>query len=235
MLHVAGELKLNPANMDEQLQEIVGEHMMAAAQVQEKVLDAQIDQMDELDEDDFERLREERKRRLIAAHRKKQEWRFLGHGEYQEVADQPEFFKVMNGKSKRVVCHFYTKTNKFCPIVDARLEQLAREHLETRFVKINAEKAPYLAEKLNIVVIPTILLALDGKVQHMIEGLTELGGQEFTPEYLAWVISTHKVCVFDGAKPEVDAEDGFTMKRHEKPAIREKQWAGDGSEFFDDS
>ena len=118
-------------------------------------------------------------RAAIAAHRKKQEWRFLSHGEYQEVADQPEFFKVMNGKSKRVVCR-HTKTNKFCPIVDTRLEQLAREHLETRFVKINAEKLPIWrrSEHRGHSHHPA---ALDGKVQHMVEGLTELGGQSSRP------------------------------------------------------
>lgn len=41
---------------------------------------------------------------------------------------------------------------------------LAKQHIETRFVKINAEKSPYLAEKLRIVVLPTLALIKNAKV-----------------------------------------------------------------------
>lgn len=41
---------------------------------------------------------------------------------------------------------------------------LAKQHMETRFVKINAEKSPFLAEKLKIVVLPTIALIKNAKV-----------------------------------------------------------------------
>lgn len=50
------------------------------------------------------------------------------------------------------------------------MEKLAAKHLETRFVKIDAEKSNYLVEKLMVVVMPTILLVKDGKVVHQIQG-----------------------------------------------------------------
>lgn len=36
--------------------------------------------------------------------------------------------------------------------------------METRFVKINAEKSPFLAEKLKIVILPTVALIKKAKV-----------------------------------------------------------------------
>ena len=49
-------------------------------------------------------------------------------------------------------------------MVDKHLSILAKQHLETRFVKIHAEKSPFLAEKLKIVVLPTIALIKNAKV-----------------------------------------------------------------------
>ena len=41
---------------------------------------------------------------------------------------------------------------------------LAKQHIETRFVKIQAEKSPFLAERLKIVVLPTLALIKNTKV-----------------------------------------------------------------------
>lgn len=49
-------------------------------------------------------------------------------------------------------------------VVDKHLSILAKKHIETRFVKINAEKSPFLAEKLKIVVLPTLALIKNAKV-----------------------------------------------------------------------
>ena len=48
--------------------------------------------------------------------------------------------------------------------MDKHLAILAKKHIETRFVKINAEKSPFLAEKLKIVVLPTLALIKNAKV-----------------------------------------------------------------------
>jgi thioredoxin-like negative regulator of GroEL len=48
--------------------------------------------------------------------------------------------------------------------VDKHLSLLAKQHIETRFVKINAEKSPFLAERLKIIVLPTIALIKNTKV-----------------------------------------------------------------------
>ncbi|CAI7910382.1 unnamed protein product [Closterium sp. NIES-54] len=65
--------------------------------------------------------------------------------------------------------------------MDKHLEILAREHLEAKFLKINAEKSPYLAEKLRIFMLPTLALVHKGKVTGYVVGFDELGGTEDFP------------------------------------------------------
>lgn len=49
-------------------------------------------------------------------------------------------------------------------ILDEHLGKLAPEHLETKFVKLNAEKSPFLTQKFNIRMLPTMALVKGGKV-----------------------------------------------------------------------
>jgi hypothetical protein len=49
-------------------------------------------------------------------------------------------------------------------VMDKHMSILAKQHIETRFVKIHAEKSPFLAEKLKIVVLPTLALIKNTKV-----------------------------------------------------------------------
>lgn len=49
--------------------------------------------------------------------------------------------------------------------MDKHLAILAKQHIETRFLKIHAEKSPFLTEKLRIVVLPTLALVKNAKVE----------------------------------------------------------------------
>jgi len=74
--------------------------------------------------------------------------------------------------------------------VDKHLQELARKHVTVRFVKINAEKAPYLTQKLRILMLPTIMLIKEGKTEHSIIGFDELGGDDdFDTEDLEKVLA----------------------------------------------
>ena len=49
-------------------------------------------------------------------------------------------------------------------VMDAHLEKLAQQHMETRFVKLDAEKSPYLTDKLRIFMLPTLAMVKSGQV-----------------------------------------------------------------------
>ena len=72
---------------------------------------------------------------------KKRDWVARGHGEYKDVAER-EFFGEIKGV-ERMVCHFYRESLP-CSAMDKQLAALAARHLETKFIKVHAEKAPFL-------------------------------------------------------------------------------------------
>jgi thioredoxin-like negative regulator of GroEL len=114
-----------------------------------------------------------------------QEWRAKGHGSYSEVADQTEWFHEVK-TNERVVCHFYRPSTWRCEIIDKHLSILAQKHLETKFIKINAEKSPFLCQRLEVVLLPTLICTKDNFTSDTIEGFDELGARDdFTTEDLA--------------------------------------------------
>jgi len=189
----------------------VGDGILQQALAEEKELDAKLADMQELGEDDFETLRQKRRLELQKKVRQEQDWKQLGHGSYTEINDTKEFFYQCK-KSERVVVHFYRPVTPRCQIVDAHFQKLAVNHLETRFLKIDAEKNPFLVEKLGIILMPTMVLIKNGKTDHAIHGFDEFGGtDDFTTEDVAFVLSQHGVLDHTGVDRDEDIAD-----RHEK-------------------
>jgi len=106
-----------------------------------------------------------------------------------ELADQQDFFKAVQD-SRHVIVHFYRPSTWRCDIIDRHIGDMAPKYIECRFLKINAEKAPFLVEKLGVVVMPTILLVVDGKVKHEMKGFEDFGGIDtFPTDLMAYVFS----------------------------------------------
>jgi hypothetical protein len=220
------------------IQGLITQVAMSTAKQEEERVDAQINAMDELTEDDFEKLREIRKKRLMKEAQMRAKWKVLGHGTFEEITDQQAFFKIMNGDSENVICHFFSMTNKHCPLMNQHLEKLAKNHMECKVIKINAEKSPYLVENLNIVMMPTIVCVQKGHVVKKFQGLDELGGDKFSTEWLEYCLSMTGVVTFDGPPPESPFVEGYdkfcNMSRQEgKNNIRGSDY-DDGSEFWTD-
>lgn len=156
---------------------IIAEKTVEAMKYAEKKIDAELERLDSLTTDDLETLRRKRIEELKQRSSKLQEWRQKGHGEYSEIADQKEFFQAVKD-SERVVVHFYRTSTWRCGIVDRHLSALAKKHIETRFIKVDAEKSPFVSERLQIHVLPTILCTKDAKVEHRFEGFDEMGGRD---------------------------------------------------------
>eukprot|EP00668_Euglena_longa_P011259 GGOE01013650.1.p1 GENE.GGOE01013650.1~~GGOE01013650.1.p1 ORF type:complete len:213 (+),score=86.88 GGOE01013650.1:88-639(+) len=164
------------------------QQLLHAAEIIESQVDEKLRSLEEMDDDELDRMRERRIQQIKKEQQQKEEWIRAGHGVYSEVTDQKEFFDQAK-RSKRMVAHFYRPTTWRCEVVDKHLEALATRHYEAKFVKVNVEKSPFLVERLQIWCMPSIVLIKDGKTDHTIQGFDELGGDEFTTEILEAVLA----------------------------------------------
>ena len=158
------------------------------------------------------------------------EWEKNGHGSYSELADEKDFFECCK-KSKHVVCHFYRESTFRCKIVDKHLEQLAKSHMECKFVKINAERSQFLTERLKIKMIPTLALIKENKPIDYVVGFADLGNtDDFETEMLEWRIARSAIIDYNGDllnPPQQSTKKKFTTKT--KSTIRGKD-DGDSSD-----
>ncbi|KAI9922786.1 hypothetical protein PsorP6_000146 [Peronosclerospora sorghi] len=111
-------------------------------------------------------------------------------------------------RSDKVVVHFFTRANAFCQVVDGHLNRLARYHVETKFARMDAEKAEYLVDNLGVWMIPCIVLVHKQKVEKMVQGLDELGDTDkFSTAFLVYYLSRHKMLTYEGPEPESPLDD----------------------------
>lgn len=118
--------------------------------------------MEKLDDDELEIIRQRRIDEMKKSQNQKNLWNMAGHGEFSEISNEKEFFEA-GKKSERVVCHFYENSNLRCKILDKILTEMAEKHLETKFIKVQLEKVPFLVKRLNIQIVPTLALIKNGK------------------------------------------------------------------------
>jgi thioredoxin-like negative regulator of GroEL len=174
------------------------QQLLKAVEIVENQVDAELEKLDNLDDNEIERLRNNRLEAMKKAHNQKLEWQKAGHGTYTELKDEKEFFEACKS-SKHVICHFYRDSTFRCKIVDKHLDLLTRSHMECKFVKINAEKSPFLTERLKIRVIPTIALIRDNKPVDYVVGFGDLGNvDDFETEMLEWRIARTGIIEYAG-------------------------------------
>jgi len=177
---------------------ILGEQLLTAAKMMEEQVDAEIKNLETLDEDELEVIKRRRIEMMKRHQEKKIEWKAAGHGEYQEIPEEKEFFNVTKN-SENVVVHFYRDETFRCKIFDKHFNILAKKHFETKFCKINAEKCPFLCDRLKIRVIPSVLLIKNQQTKGHIMGFTELGNtDEFSTEMLEWRLAHGEVINYSG-------------------------------------
>lgn len=193
------------AQQQQQQQQVVE----AAVSTVERALDDEIERLDNLNDDELATIRRRRVAELRRDAERKKRWRALGHGDgCRLLTEQREFFEA--GKhSERFVCIFYRPSSSSLSASDSGArgtaaapnhagaaaagryaEQLlraadvvARAHLETRFARMDAERAPWLCERLGVYMMPSLALVRDGNVQAVVHGLDEVmraGGQATT-------------------------------------------------------
>jgi len=200
-----------------------------------KVIEAQVDQQIEKiesdlsnlnDEDELKALRQKRLQSMKKAQEQKERWLANGHGKYEEIPDEASFFAECK-KAKNLVVHFYREATFRCKILDKHLQTLAAQHLEAKFLKIDAEKSPFLTQRLKIRVLPTIALLRDGKTVDFIVGFTDLGNtDDFATVVLEWRIATQQIIEYDGdlmTRPENGVPAPTKTKAMLAQSMREKK------------
>ncbi|XP_006026398.1 thioredoxin domain-containing protein 9 [Alligator sinensis] len=218
----------------EMFQKVLENQMLQTTKIVEEELDAEIQKLDQMDEDDLEHVKQRRLEALKKAQQQKQEWLSKGHGEYREIPSERDFFQEVK-ESNYVVCHFYRDTTFRCKIVDKHLAILAKKHVETKFIKLNAEKSPFLCERLSIKVIPTLALVKDGKTQDFIVGFTDLGNtDDFTTETLEWRLGCSSIINYSGnlMDPPFQTQKKFgtSFTKLDKKTIRGKKYDSDSDD-----
>ena len=106
------------------------------------------------------RIRARRLQELKQKYDEQQNWISKGHGAYREIV-QDEFLHEVTS-SPFVAVHFYHRDFERCKIMDKHLAKLAPRHMACKFLKLNAEQAPFFVAKLAIRVLPSIVCFQDG-------------------------------------------------------------------------
>lgn len=218
------------------MEQVLQSSLISAAVQLEKQLDSELSRLDSLGGQDLEKLREQRIKELKKQANQRQEWKNNGHGEYTELADEKEFFEVSK-KSANIVCHFYRDSTPRCRIVDMHLKTLASKHVEAKFCKVNAEKCPFLTQRLRIKVIPSIALIKDSKTKDYIVGFTDLGNcDDFSTEMLEWRIAQSGAIEYSGdlLTPPDDKKKKKASGYSAKKTIRGGYDSDDSDIDFDD-
>lgn len=162
--------------------------LLQVAEQIERAIDDEMARIDGMDDDDLLEIRKRRMNQLKEMERRREEWIRKGHGQYVEVTDPKNFFDIVQ-RSERVIVHFMRRATSRCSIIERHLKILAAEHFETMFCYIDCERIPALAEKFNVVMLPTLMLVENKNTFHSIIGFDEFGGHDdFTTETVRGVL-----------------------------------------------
>ncbi|XP_043718963.1 thioredoxin domain-containing protein PLP3A-like [Telopea speciosissima] len=162
-----------------------------------------------MDDPELEKLHADRIAALKKEAEKRQALTRQGHGEYREISEG-DFLGEVTG-SENIICHFYHREFYRCKILDKHLKSLAPRYIDAKFIKLDAENAPFFVAKLGIKTLPCIILFRKGIAIDRLIGFQDLGGKDdFTTNTLEnvlikkGIISAKKVGEDDADNDEID-------------------------------
>ncbi|KAK4570015.1 hypothetical protein LTR86_002985 [Recurvomyces mirabilis] len=161
--------------LDPHVATLLDKHLTTHDSDDEDALIAELEAEDNDDNTTLAHLRSERINQLHAEYtRTKTLKEQPGHGKYMEIKDEKEVLSITTS-TKLCVVHFMKPDFNRCRIMDEKLSVLAERHLDTRFVSINVDNAPFLVVKLGIQVLPCVLAFIDGVGVDRVLGFEGLG------------------------------------------------------------
>ena len=100
----------------------------------------------------------------------------LGHGSYSPV-EEKDFLSAVTS-SHLCVVHFSLDEFERCKILHKHLQSLSQKYFKTRFMKANAPDLPFFTEKLNVKVLPCLILFKNGIAFDRIVGFEDFGNKD---------------------------------------------------------
>lgn len=98
----------------------------------------------------------------------------------------------------------------------------APKHVHTKFIHMDAEKAPFFVGKLKVRVLPTLISFIDGVAVDRITGMEGLGGDEFPTSRLR-----NRLRVSGVLKKPGEADDVLDVRARAPPAFRSRRHPAD--------
>lgn len=93
--------------------------------------------------------------------------------EIVEIKDAEQFEQEVINEAGTVFIDFYATWCMPCEAMSPIIEEIAKEHKEVKFVKIDVDKNEELAIKYNIMSIPTMIIMKNGEVIKNFIGVTD--------------------------------------------------------------
>jgi thiol-disulfide isomerase/thioredoxin len=163
------------------------------------------------DGDILQTLRNKRLAQMKAQHATKIENLQKGHGRYHEICQDDFLTDVL--KSKNTLVHFYHSDFENCKVIDHHLSVLAPRHVECKFMKMDADKSPFFIQKLQVQVMPTVVVFRDGLAvarlvgfDGLTEGLKEGHFNEFKTEALEGWLAKAGCIEYEATATEAEIE-----------------------------
>ena len=142
-----------------------------------------------------------------------------GHGQYRTIS-QDEFLPECTGSSEFVAVHFFHKEFERCEIMDHHLKIIAPLHTTCKFLRIDAEKAPFFVSKLQIRTLPTLIIFRDGKAVDRLMGFEGLATKPTEPDkwntsrLQKWLATTGAIEYNPSAEDLEEEMDGLNLRRN---------------------
>ncbi|MED6191898.1 Thioredoxin domain-containing protein plp3b [Stylosanthes scabra] len=170
-------------------------------------LNQEVDLDDLMDDPELEKLHADRIAALKREAEKRQEWKKKGHGEYKEITEG-DFLAEVTG-SEKVICHFYHKEFYRCKIMDKHLKSLSPKHIDTKFIKLDAENAAFFVAKLAIKTLPCVILFRQGVAVDRLIGFQDLGGKDDFSTRTLEALLIKKGIIDEKKDGDDDENDGY--------------------------
>ncbi|KAI9599481.1 thioredoxin-like protein [Syncephalis fuscata] len=136
------------------------------------------------DEALFSGYREHRMEELRQQMQQMQTMKENDHGTFKDLESDKQILEVTT-TTKHCIVHFYHTDFRRCQIMDKHLEKMAKKYFQTRFARMDVEKAPFLVERMKIQMLPCVVMFVNGISVDRVVGFEELGNtDQFTTRLL---------------------------------------------------